>query len=377
VAREYGLAIKTADSSYGTIAYLSSASNISIKYSLSGTSTLDCTFSADSADGQALYDILNGTTSLGIEPTIPVVEVSRDGVVVFEGPMVSLDMDVSEGATISAAFSDWTGLFDHWWAYGIARSSTANLIMDTVLGLQAGTAGTTYLAKWPFGIAPLTRTTIGTITPTCTVNANEQTSAKEVLEQAAQTCSFDWYVNHSSQAFTMASTLGSDKRDNVKFGIGGGPGGPTIGNASSARVTFRSPRNLVFAQDSKNRIKESPNTWDPALISTYPASGATYKSLYNFGEYFEKVDAGSDNAQSVANTWRKDSPRQTVSLSVDPALSPVWGPSSDYYLGDTVKVTVSTAALTVDEACRVNEIAVSLDDNLVEVSNELTFEVLV
>jgi hypothetical protein len=50
--------------------------------------------------------------------------------------------------------------------------------------------------------------------------------------------------------------------------------------------------------------------------------------------------------------------------------------SADYYLGDTVTVAVQEPAYTLSSAYRLNQISVEFDEQLVEISNTLQFEVV-
>jgi hypothetical protein len=137
------------------------------------------------------------------------------------------------------------------------------------------------------------------------------------------------------------------------------------------------PRNAVLAESDNNNRGFAPATYDAAQIANYPTSlDATWASLYNYGEFFESISAGTHSSVTVAANYLKNSPRQTVEVVADPVLAPQWGVSSDYYLGDTVNVTVQELAYTLNGEYRINEINVELDDQLVETSNTLQFEVV-
>jgi len=360
MARDYGLTIEYPD---GTVAaFLQSASSATLKLTLSGVSTLDITFDPASTDGQAIYTIL-GTT-------IPVVRLARDGVTVFTGPLSSLQTTVDDGGgSISATFTDWVGMLEHWWAQDVpVGSDRAYEIVDCVLGISPTTAR----SKWPQNTARLTRS--GTVSDTCSVNRGEQTTMIEMLNEAAAVAGFDWYVNHASDQFVMGATLGSNKSTSVFFGVGQTPTGFSNTNCLGAQVTLQPPRNFVLASNANNRWGISPEMWAPADVAAYPASGATFSSLYNYGEFLEIVDAGTHNAQRIADAHLRNKPVQLVTLTADPQLAPAW--KTDYYLGDTVNVVIQSRAFSLDTDQRVVEISVSFDEQLVEVSNDLTFEVL-
>ena len=342
MARNYGLTVETPDEIVK--AFLQSATNARLTLPLNGVGTLDATFDAASADGQALYSILAST--------IPVARLSRNGATVFTGPLSGLDMTAGDSGEISASFTDWTGALGHWAPYGTYKAASADTIVDGLLALS----------RWPGGVGSfpgsplLTRS--GSVSATASVSRAEQSSVLEEIQQAAATAPFDWYVDHANASLKIASSHGSDKSLLVQFGVGEVPGSPTKTNSQAARVTYQPPRNVVWATSGKGKVYGSTGT----------------SSVNAYGQYFEQTDAGNANAQAFANAYRRDNPRQVVEITADPQLAPAW--LTDYYLGDTVSVNIATRALNLSAALRVNQIEVAFDDQLVEVSNNLTFEVI-
>lgn len=316
---------------------MQSASSASLTFNLNATSTLSLTFDAGSADGQAIYSTLS--------TTLPVVRLARDQVTVFTGPLESLDASVGDGGEISATFTDWTGIMSHWRPYGTYKAQTANTIVDGLLALS----------RWP-GAQKLTRS--GSVTSKASVSRAEQSSVLEEITQAAAAAPFDWYVDHANGNLKIASIMGSDKSGSIVFGAGEVPGGPTFANSQSARVTFQPPLNTVWATSGKGKV--------------YSSTDAT--SISNYGEFFEQIDAGNGNAQAVADARKRVSPQEVIEVVADPQVAPAW--LTNYYLGDTVGVAVASRAFSVSKSLRVNQIQVSFDDQLVETSNQLSFEVV-
>jgi hypothetical protein len=361
--RQYGLTIESAAGQ--TVAWAQSATSARLQFGLNQTSTFQVTFNASSADALSLYTVL--------QTTLPVVRLARDGIVVFTGPLESLEMTAGDGGDISATFTDWTGPMSHQLAFDTPAASSVNTLVDYVLG----NTSVYQQIKWPQNTTRLTRSTVSSVSGTVYCDTGTATNVREMLDAAALSANFDWYVNHATAQFKVAPNLGSDKSATLTFGCGEIASGPSWANCTSARVTMQPPRNVVLAESDNNNRGFAPASYDSTAIANYPSSlNATWESLYNYGEFFESVSAGTHSATSVAANYLKNSPRQTVEVVADPVLAPQWGVSSDYYLGDTVNVTVQQPAYTLNGAYRINEIAVELDDQLVETSNSLQFEVV-
>ena len=360
--RQYGLTIEYPN---GTIAaWAQSASGARLQFGLTQTSTLEVSFDATSADALSLYTVL--------QETIPVVRLARDGVVVFTGPLEALEMTAGDSGEISATFTDWTGPMSHQLAFDVAARSSVNTIVDYVLGNTSAYQQ----IKWPQNTTRLTRSTVSAVSGTVSCDTGTATNVREMLDAATSAANFDWYVDHAAAQFKIAPNLGSDKTSTVTFGVGEQAGATSWANCISARVSMQPPRNVVLAQNDNNNYGFAPSTYDATAIANYPTSlNATWKSLYNYGEYYESVGAGTHSSQSVADNYLKNSPRQTVEVVADPVVAPQWGMSADYYLGDTVNVVVQEPAYTLSGTYRINQIQVELDDQLVETTNTLQFEV--
>lgn len=336
--RQYGLTIEKPD---GTIvAFLQSANSAHVSYLLNGISSLSLTFDASSSDAEALYTTL--------ETTLPVARLARDGSTVFVGPLEAVDLSVGDTGDVSATFTDWAGLFGHWRPYGKYKNTSSNTIVTAMLGL----------ARWPQSVQQLTKS--GSVTATASVSSAEQSSVLEQLVQAGSVAPFDWYVDHAAGTFKIASSHGSDKTGTVQLGAGEFEANPTFANAQGARMTMQPPRNRIWSNTGKGKLVENQG------------STAKTNSLSGYGEFFERVESGKSNAQSMANAYARYSPQQVIEISVDPVLAPAW--LTDYYLGDTIGVSISTRAFQASNSLRVNQIDVELDEQLVEVSNSLTFE---
>jgi hypothetical protein len=329
------------------------------------TSTFTVTLDASAADALSLYTVM--------ATTIPVVRVARDGVVVFTGPLESLEMTAGDSGEVSATFTDWTGPMSHQLAFDVPARSSVNTLVSYVLG----NTSTLQQIKWPQNTTRLTRSTVSTVSGTVSCDTGTATNVREMLDAATSAANFDWYVDHASALFKIAPNLGTDKSSTLTFGLGEKAGGPSFANCTSARVSMQPPRNVVLAESDNNNMGFAPSTYSLSSIQNYPSSlNATWKSLYNYGEYFESVTAGTHSSQSVADNYLKNSPRQSVEVVADPVLAPQWGVSADYYLGDTVNIVVQEAAYTLNGSYRVNQIQVELDEQLVETANTLQFEVL-
>lgn len=334
--RDYELTI----SAPGTTVWegMQSASSARLNYPLNGISTLDLAFDAASPDAQAIYT--------GLATHLPVVTLARSGTVVFTGPLKALDMTVGETGEISASFTDWAGVLESWSPYGTYKAQSADTIVSGLLALN----------RWPAGLSGLTRS--GSVSATASVSRAEQSTVFEEIVEAATVAPFDWYVNHSAHTFVMGSTLGTDKSASVLVGVGDIPGAHTIANGQSARVTYQPPLNTVWATSGKGK--------------TYSSTGAA--SVTAYGQCWGQVDAGNSNAQAFANARRRDLPRQIVEITTDPQVAPAW--LTDYWLGDTISVSVASRALALSGDYRVNNISVDLNESMTEVANTLTFEVV-
>jgi len=337
--RQYGLTIEQADGT--VVSYLQSASSANLTFRLSGVSTLDVTFDPASADGQALYST--------IATQIPVARLARDGVTVFVGPLSSLDMTVDDSGSISASFTDWVGMWDKWPPKGTYKKQSGTTITNGLLALK-----TNY---WPSGFGGLTIN--GSVSALASVSRAEQSSVYEMFTAAASAASFDWYVDHANLKLKIADTLGSDKSSTIFFGVGETPGSPTVANCHSARVTYKPPRNAVWVTTGKGK--------------TYTSSDGT--SITNYGQTWEKFDTVSNgNAAAMVARRLRENPRQIVEVEADPTVAPAW--LTDYFLGDTVGVNIASRALTLNTTLRLHTITVGLDEQLVEVSNGLSAEVV-
>jgi len=361
--RQYGLTIEYPD---GTpAAWAQSATSARLQFGLTQTSTLDVTLDASSADALSLYTVL--------ATTIPVVRLARDGVVVFTGPLESLEMTAGDGGDVTATFTDWTGPMSHQLAFDVPARSSVNTLVSYVLGNTSALQQ----IKWPQNTTRLTRSTVSAVSGTVSCDTGTATNVREMLDAATSAADFDWYVDHAAGLFKIAPNLGTDKSSTLSFGVGEIAGEPSFANCTSARISMQPPRNVVLAQSDNNNMGFAPSTYDSTAIANYPSSlNATWKSLYNYGEYFEQVSAGTHSSQTVANNYLKNSPRQSVEIVADPILAPQWGVSADYYLGDTVNVVVREPAYTLNGSYRVNQIQVEFDEQLVETANTLQFEVL-
>ena len=360
--RQYGLTIEYPNGQ--TAAWAQSASGARLQYGLNQTSTLELAFDAKSADALSLYSVL--------QETIPVVRLARDGVVVFTGPLEALEMTAGDSGEISATFTDWTGPMSHQLAFDVPARSGVNTLVDYVLGNTSAYQQ----IKWPQNTTRLTRSTVSSVSGLVSCDTGTATNVREMLDAATSAANFDWYVDHATAQFKIAPNLGSDKSLSLRFGCGEQPGTPTFANCISARVSMQPPRNVVLAESDNNNRGFAPSTYDSTAIANYPTSlNGTWKSLYNYGEYYESTSAGTHSAQAVADNYLKNSPRQTVEVVADPVVAPQWGVSADYYLGDTANVVIAQPAYTLNGSYRINQIQVELDDQLVLTTNTLQFEV--
>lgn len=360
----------TIEDAAGTVySYLQSANSMTLTLPLNGTGTLDMSMDSAADDLQAITTLL--------QTTVPVVRLVRDQVTVFTGPLASMDMTVGDSTSVAVSFTDWTGPMDRWASFGSwnrtasgGGTGTPAAIIDALIG------GDPHIAcKYPLGIVQLSRITPTGLTltssRTSSVSSAEQSTVLEQLQQASTAAHWDWYVAHQYGEFTVADNMGTDLSNSVHFGLGESATAGSYANLTAARMTFRPPLNRVYATSAKGRVRLSPKGYTYAKVNT---GTGTWASLHNFGEWWAPVDAGNANAQNIADHTRRDKARQIVDLSADPKTAPTWG--VDYYLGDTVSVTINTPALVFDDQLRVNQITVTLDEGLAEVSNDLTFEVI-
>ena len=175
---------------------------------------------------------------------------------------------------------------------------------------------------------------------------------------------FEWYVNHDSSVdqprIVMATSVGSNKSTSVLFGHGNDLGKQTMGNCSYASVTYMPPLNYVYTTgNDDNRDSEVKND---TSITAFGERGI-------LGESQIKKGVADDKAYNQLRA----NPRQMVTLTADPEIAPQ--PWTDYYLGDTVRVTIKRDSFSLDNSYKVNNISIGLDENLEDTAHNLSFEI--
>ena len=349
MARTYALSI--GDSEYAVAALAGDDGGVSAKLTLNlnAPSTLDVTLDAGSDALAQLYaDLGSG---------LPIVRLTRDGTTVFYGLFAGMTGQFSDTGEMAVSFIDGIGMMEHAPSFYNGARSLTNFATD-VCGYGNATVWPQTLAATP--AYSLTRT--GSPSGTAYLNTAEASNELEMINNVAQAYSFDWYVDHANAAFKVANTHGTDKSATVLFGFSDfdtkdGEGfGSTRANLQSFNTSVTPPVNDVYCSDNAGRVAH--------------ATDATSIEIY--GRWMEQRNSGPKGASGVANAALRTVPVTVNQIIADPQLAPQW--LTDYYLGDTVQVTLSTPAFVTDQGLRVNQIVVDFDDQLIEISNTLSFE---
>jgi hypothetical protein len=99
-------------------------------------------------------------------------------------------------------------------------------------------------------------------------------------------------------------------------------------------------------------------------------------SITAFGEYsviVQKLEKGTSTESDVADQVARTSWRRVAELVLEPEVCP--RPWTDFNLGDTVGIDITANALSLSTSQRISQIAIELDDQLVEQTIAVSAEV--
>lgn len=350
----WGATIENA--SKNILAFASSLQSATFTRSLNQPAEVEASFGLEGADAKALLDQLASGSAY--------LRLAENGTTRFFGPLADLQVDLSDDTAVQARFTDLAGPYGEQYLFNTASAGkrqqkswqqvATNTIVDNLLSNSD-----TLLA--------LTRSTTspaGSVTTARTLDSQGQSRLEVLQTLAAIQGGIDWYVDPAGPTadatFVMNAPLGTDKSEDVRFQYGD-TGRATV---QLATVQYQPPRNRVWLQDG-----------DKAVSKTITGAAT---SISNFGEYaaiIQKAEAGAagtedDYASGLGRTaWRR-----VVDCTVEPAFCP--RPFSDFQLGDTVGLDLSRFNLSLSTKQRVNTIQFTLDENLLETSIQLGFEVI-
>jgi len=351
----------------GTVyAAVTTAQSVDMNFPLNAPSEVSLTIAHNSQEAAAVYSL--------IASTMPVLRVTRDGTTVFYGPMADCDSTLDDQPTMSLRFTDWVGSwescyrFDFGGSGGFTPSDPRAFIElltleTTVFTYTFGSSGATVKSPLTYGEL-LNNYTYSGLPPAIPDKASM--SLLDLINQmsALDDGGFEWYVGHDTSVdkpiLQMDETVGTDKSTSVLFGHGNDLGKQTMGNCSYASVTYMPPLNYVYTTGNDDgRNSEAKND---GSISSFGERGILGESQIKKGVADEK---GFDQIRT--------NPRQMVTLTADPEIAPQ--PWTDYYLGDTVRVTVKRDSFSLDSSYKVNNISIGLDENLEDTAHNLSFEI--
>lgn len=285
------------------------------------------------------------------------LRLAEDGTTRFWGQLSDLQADIGEDGTLTARFTDLAGVYGNVITYQAGRTVKGVVYYAPYDTLGAKSHNTIVDALLNLGNPIVRLSRSGSVTATRNITF-DGISVLEALTQLSDFASgIDWYVTPDS-TLTIASSLGSDKTASVNFQYGASG----LANVLSATVQYQPPRNRLFTVNDKGLINKRP---DGSGISSFGSYAAVLQNVPKRAQ--QSVEDQAD--QRVRTAWR-----HILELDVEPTTAPQ--PWADYYLGDTVSVSVTRGAYSYTGNQRVNQIQITLDENMIEVGHKLSFEVI-
>lgn len=342
------------DKNKKVLAFGSTIHSVTFTRSLNQPAEVEASFGLEGADAKALLDQLaSGSVYLRL---------AENGTTRFFGPLADLQVDLSDDTAVQARFTDLAGPYGE--QYRFSGPSSGKYQQAPFKDVATNTIVDNLLSNSDTLLA-LTRSTTspaGSVTTDRTLDTQGQSRLEVLQTLAAIQGGIDWYVDPAGPTadatFVMNAPLGTDRSATVRFQYGD-TGQATI---QSATVQYQPPRNRVWQADGDKATRKVNET----------------TSISNFGEYatiIQKAEAGAagtedDYASGLSRTaWRR-----VVDCTVEPAYCP--RPFTDFNLGDTVGLDLSRFNLSLSTSQRVNTIQFTLDENLLETSIQLGFEVI-
>lgn len=334
------------DNDKKVLAFASTLQSVTLTRSLNAPAEVEGTLALEGADTKALFD--------QIATEAVYLRLAANGTTRFFGVLTDLQASLADDATVSVRFGDLAVQYATVYPFNQNGSvylaptyvASHNSIVDSALGAS--------------GVRlPLTRS--GSVTSTRTFAADGMASL-DILSQLAELQNgIEWYVDPTGttadQTFLMAGELGSDKSATVRFQYGAGRA-----TVPSATVQYLPPRNRV---------------WTSKENSIYSRTLTDSTSITNFGAYHtivQELETGAATESDVADQRLRTSWRRIVELSLEPSVCP--RPWTDFNLGDKVGIDLTTTGLSLSTAQRINQITISLDDQLVESEITIGSEVI-
>ena len=351
------------DKNETVLPYLDSFQGMTLTMPLNGAASMTGTISHNSADMTALYSqIATGAVF---------IRAARDGVTRFWGVLNDLQVSLDDSGTASLGFVDVAGLHstvmnytasgNHWTPW-YKKNPTWTAAIDSLLSKGSPLVSLTRSGS-PSGRVP-SNDTLANASGHAKLKGNVwKPQSSSVLESLQELAGFadgiEWYVTPKA-TLTVGKTLGSDKSTSVFLQYGPN----TLANAQNATISYQPPANNLFFTNSKGVIKRTTGTYNAASVAAY----GDYSNTFNFMARRNQSD--EDRAAAMLRTkWK-----QVVDVTIDPASQ--YQPWVDYFLGDTVSVRVTRDSLNTTTNQRINRITVTTDDQGLETSHQLEFEVL-
>lgn len=274
----------------------------------------------------------------------------------FSGLLSSLD-EGGSGKTLTFAFRDAFDVLEGRFTgevFGRDVTAAAQIAVDLISGTEL---------EWPTGIA------IGTLEPTEPLDATyERKRISEAIVELSSSFDFELvpYADATGQGSQLATfqawaRQGADRPEAV-FGYGDG----TLGNCSDATRKTGRPVNRAIVRGDEGIIGFAE---DAVSIQKY--------GLWTVDEGMsDTLDVSVLNAR--ARDLLRPNPERIVGFNPDPGYIDDAGdsltprPWLDYWLGDTVRLSVREGAYAYDGKPRIDGITIELDDEGYESSHAVT-----
>lgn len=348
-----------------------------MNFPLNAPSEVNLTIAHNSQEANAIYTLL--------QTTMPCLRVSRNGSGVFFGVMTSCESALDDDGVMNVSFTDWVGTWANCYRNEMSSAWINSAIYVAVeaidsptdvyyLGSNGAGTGTTMSSRLITmtgipGTINIVSNTLN-IPPSATLFGNWGKSISlldHIQELAAATdYGFEWYcdVDPSTGQCRMNLdnvSVGTNKSSTVRFGFGNDLGKATLSNCTAVQTSFLPPVNYVYIEENDDGRASQ------VLNST---------SVTNYGEWGIQGNPQPTKTKAVSysNGLLRPNPRQQVVLTANATLAPQ--PWTDYYLGDTVGVRVQRDALSIDSNYRVNQISITLDDNMIDTAHQISFEAI-
>lgn len=334
------------------LSFASTIQAVSLTVPLNGPAEVSTAFDLDGPDAKAILDLIdNNYTGNGI----PCLRLMENGTARFFGLLSDVQADVGDDSSLTARFVDAAGQLANIFTYTVVSGSKYRARRYP----RSGTTSTTSIVSSLVGTgSPLVPLTVSGTVSTARAISPEGGSVLDALTQMSDANYLEWYVTPTATLNIAASVGDVNKYEDVVFHTDKGG----ISNVLSASVQYRPPVNRVFVQADNQEVSEGAS--DSASITTYG----------EFAESQQVQTSSLADAADAAVTALRAEWRQVAEVTLEPSTCP--RPWTDWFLGDTVFLSLQREGLSLVSAQRVNQFVVNLDDSLVESEIVVTFEIV-